>query len=132
MKAEIIAFARPDEALDLLSVPPPRELSSGEFAGSRKLIQGLAYGLRHEYPQAKSSFEEAGHLINNNPDLLVRLALNQAYVFYLAKNKTAAEEQYSSAIDLAHKYGLPRMEATAHVSLGKLLMDQEIYDRAIN
>ena len=75
LKAEIIVFGHPDEALELLSVAPPPELAAGEFAGRRKITQGLAYTLHQDYTHASLSFQEAADTITNNNEL-TRLVLH--------------------------------------------------------
>ena len=131
--AEIIVRQKPDEALELLAPPPPPELSSGEFAGRRKITQGLAYGRRSDFLNAKLSFEEAARYVAaSRPDLLATIAYDQGYVARLQHDDRAAEEYYRSAIALAQRYGLGKLEADLHINLGKLLMDREIYDRAMS
>ena len=133
LNAEIIVIRKPDEALELLAPPPPQELSSGEFAGRRKITQGLAYALRKNFPQARLCFEEAAHLAAaSKPELMAMIAFDQAYVARLRDDDHAAEEYYRTAIALAQRYELSKLEADLHINLGKLLMDQEVYDRAIN
>jgi CHAT domain-containing protein len=133
LNAEIIVTQKPDEALELLAPPPPQELSSGEFAGRRKITQGLAYALRNDFPNAKLSFEEAARYVGaSNPELMATISFDQAYVARLRDDDHAAEEYYRTAIALAQRYGLGKLEADLHINLGKLLMDQEVYDRAIS
>lgn len=133
LNAEIIVTQKPNEALELLAPSPPQELSSGEFAGRRKIAQGLAYVQRDDFPNAKRSFEEAArYLATSNPELMATIAFDQAYMARLQDNDPAAEEYYHTAIALAQKYGLGKLEADLHINLGKLLMDQEVYDKAIS
>lgn len=133
LNAEIIVTQKPDKALELLAPAPPQELSSGEFAGRRKITQGLAYAQRTDFPNAKRSFEEAaGYVAASNPELMATIAFDQAYVSKLQDDDHAAEEYYHTAIALAQRYGLGKLEADLHINLGKLLMDQELYDRAIS
>jgi CHAT domain-containing protein len=133
LNAEIIVIQQPDKALELLAPAPPQELSSGEFAGRRKITQGLAYALRNDFPNAKRSFEEAERYVApSNPELMATIAFDQAYMARLRDDDHAAEEYYHTAIALAQRYGLGKLEADLHINLGKLLMDHEVYDRAIS
>jgi CHAT domain-containing protein len=131
--AEIIVGQKPDEALELLAPPPPLELSSGEFAGRRKITQGLAYGRRSDFLNAKLSFEEAARYVAaSKPELMATIAFDQAYVARLRQDDRAAEDYFHTAIALAQRYRLGNLEADLHTNLGKLLMDQEVYDKAIS
>ncbi|MGC2697826.1 MAG: CHAT domain-containing tetratricopeptide repeat protein [Candidatus Angelobacter sp.] len=133
LRAEITVGQNPKEALDLLSAPPPTELSSGEFASRRRITQGLAYALENNFSQAQNCFDEAaGFAYSSKPELLVAVAFDQAYLATLQKNDAVAEERYRKAIDLAHEYKLGNLEANARINLGKLFMDRELYDKAIN
>lgn len=133
LRSEIIVGRYPKEALDLLSVPPPGELSSGEFASRRRITQGLAYALEKDFTQAQVCFDEAAGFANSSkPELLVTVAFDQAYVATLQKNDDVAEQRYHKAIELAHEFKVVNLEANAHINLGKLLMDRELYDKAIN
>jgi CHAT domain-containing protein len=131
LKAEIIVAQKPDEALELLALPPPRELSSGEFASRRKFTQGLAYALRKDFPQAKLGLEEAARYAASKPELMATIAFDQAYMAQQQNDIHEAEERYGTAITLAQRYGLSSLECNAHIHLGGILMDQELYDRAI-
>ncbi len=133
LKAEVIVARKPQEALDLLSTPPPPELSSGEFASRRRIIQGLAYALGKNFSQAQICLDEAAHdTYSGKPELLVTIAFDQAYVASLQNNDRIAWERYRKAIELAHGYMLGNLEADARINLGKLLMDRELYDAAIS
>ena len=132
LNAEIIVTQKPDEALELLSPPPPQALSSGEFASRRKITQGLAYALRNDFPQAKLCLAEATRFAPDKPELMATIAFDEGYVAQLQNDNHAAEDRYGTAIALAQRYGLSSLEGNAHIHLGKLLMDQELYDRAIS
>jgi CHAT domain-containing protein len=133
LKAEIIVSKDPAAALTLLDTPPPPELSTGEFAGRRKTIQGLAYAWHKDFQSARTSFDEAtGYLASSKPELLVTVTFDQAFVASaLQHDSIEAQKQYRNAITLARQYHLVTMEANAHINFGKLLMDLEAYDLAI-
>jgi CHAT domain-containing protein len=132
LTAEIIVTQKPDEALELLAPPPPPELSSGEFACRRKITQGLVYARRKDFARAKLSLDEAARYVAaSTPELMATIAFDQAYVAQLQNDNHAAEERYDIAITLAQRYGLSSLECNAHIHLGIVLMDQELYDRSI-
>jgi CHAT domain-containing protein/Tfp pilus assembly protein PilF len=131
LKAEIIVLRNPGEAVRLLELPPPAELSAGEFAARREITLGLAYSLQKNYPQAKSCFENAERAAGES-ELVALVAFDRAFVARMEKDDKAAEAYYKTAITLAERFGLKQAEADARINLGKVFMDRELYDQATN
>jgi CHAT domain-containing protein/Tfp pilus assembly protein PilF len=119
-------------SLELMEVPPPTELSSGEFAARQRFVQSLAHIYEGNLHDAESFLEQARKIASSgSPEFLGKIALTEGYLDDVQGRKTA-ETNYRMALRLAQEYKQLPLQADAQVNIGRLLARNEHYAEAID
>src|SRR5262249_39684333 len=130
--AELTASKDWRRSLELLEIPPPKQISSGELTARRQLIQSAAHIYEGNLPAADTYLKQAGNTASSSfPELLGKISLTAGYLDEVQKRATA-EQNYRTALRLARQYRQVPLETDAQINLGRLLARKEQYDEAID
>lgn len=130
--AELTAPKDWKRSLELLEIPLPGGISTGEFAARRRLSQSIAHIFEKDLTAADSSLEQAEEIASGScPQLLARIALTQGYLDDV-QGRDRAGQSYRTALGFARRYKQIPLQTDAEVNLGRLLARQEHYDEAID
>lgn len=130
IKADLLAYSKPTEALQLLETEPPQSIAQ-EFVVRRKTLQARAYARLQNFKNADQCLVEARGLADSKSELLSHVAFAAALVATGNDKKTDAAQHFRDAIGFAQQTGQKFLEADASTNLGFLEMEAGRYDRAI-
>lgn len=145
LKAEILLWEnRSGDVLSVLAVPPPPELSGGEFAVREKAAEGMALAYLRRDRDAEAALKEGEKLaIIAAPQLRCELILFEGnYAHFkgqFAETDDArraayslAEERYRLSLQLARRYQQPYFEQGGLIGLAITATSLGRFDEAID
>lgn len=133
LKAEVLAYRKLNqEALSTLNLPLPADLSSGDQAIRKHMIEGLALARLGRDREANEHLQKAGQLCQlNRSSLEGQLAQIHGVVELGRGNLAAAEVSFRQSLRLARQQKDQLLEATSLLNLGLTALKQEHYDNSI-
>ena len=133
LKAEILAYRKLNqEALSTLNLPLPADLSSGDQAIRKHMIEGLALARLGRDREANEHLQKAGQLCQlNHSSLEGQLAQIHGVVELGRGNLAEAEVSFRQSLRLARQQKDQLLEATSLLNLGLTALKQEHYDNSI-
>src|SRR5581483_1021025 len=134
LKAEVLVWrSKAKDVLALLSVPPPVELSKGEFAVRAKLAEGIAEIILGHREPARHAFAQAEELASANATfMLSQVALYKGLLAMNEEKYDVAEKQFLQAVSLAHASGNHFVESQAVSNLAAMSTKTRHFDEAID
>ena len=132
LKADLIAYKHPKDALQLVEADPPSNLATGEFAVRRKLVQAQACSYLQDFPKAHNALNEGQTLGAAIPEMLPYVAFTRGLLADFQKDENLAEKSYRDAAQLAVTYHQPWAGASAAINLSVIDMAAERYGNAID
>ena len=134
LKAEVLLWSSHSrDALELLAVPPPPALLTGEFAVRAKMLQGLGLNQLGRLSEADQSLQEAENIARTTaPEMLSNVALFKGLVAQKKNNLDDAQRQYLKALQLARQYQIPFVESSALSNSAMIFTKKNQFDQAID
>lgn len=134
LKAEVLGWrGKAKDVIALLSVPPPPELSKGEFAVRAKLAEGWAEINVDHHDLAGRAFAQAEELASSNATfMLSQVALYKGVLALRDEKYRIAEGHLLKALDLARLDGNHFVESQALTNLAAVATKTGRFDEAID
>jgi CHAT domain-containing protein len=133
LEAEILAYRKLDqEALSILNFPLPADLSSGDQAIQKYMVEGLALARLGRDQEANEHLQKADHLCQlNNSSVNGQLAQVHGVVEFGRGNLAMADIFFRQSLRSARGQKDKFLEATTLLNLGITALKQEHYDNSI-
>lgn len=129
----LVAQGRATDSLDFLKTNPPQKLANGEFDVRQRLIQARALCRLNRYSEAEFRVNEAQRIATaGSPDLLGDVALIHGSCLLTQNDIAKAQSYFIEALTFARQHKQPFLEVNAEGSLGRISMQGERYDEAID
>jgi CHAT domain-containing protein len=134
LKARIlVSSSRSEDALAVLDPEPPDSLARTEIPEQRKLYQGIAHRSAQQFADAERDFAIAKKYAEQlDPFYKSQLLIAEADLLVDERKYSPAEASYRTALFLARRQSLPRLEANALADWARLATYEGRYDEALD
>jgi CHAT domain-containing protein/Flp pilus assembly protein TadD len=133
LQAKILTYRRlSKEALSMLNLELPADLSHGDLAIRKEMVQGLALARLGRNQEADHHLSEAQYLCDlTHSSLAGELADTNGVVAFGREDFPAAEDLFRKSLQFARQQKDQLLEITALLNLGSAALKQQHYDESI-